>query len=176
MPIYIYVFMKLAAVVILSVVFLAACGKLDFNVDGQRTRIESYLNGREYDYTYQDGVYKYTYYTEGGRSGIVRGDSVYIYFSGYVFANGPGALFTTNIEEDAVAADMEATAMDFSPQGIKIGGEVIPGIDLGLPGSVEGDSLMLFITNDLAYGDRPMGTLPRGATVAFKIVVDKVVK
>ena len=156
---------------------LGACKKPDYDVPAQRTAIENYLRGQQVEYTQQDWVYKYADPATEEGPVLHRGDSVYFHYSGYLFASGIGALFTTNIEADAEEAGFDKTYMDFSPKGILLGdGSVLRGLELGLPGSRPGETVYLFLTPDLAYGEDIVGVVRPGKSVVFKVVIDRVVK
>lgn len=171
-------FVKKILLVCLSTAVFCACGKQDFNIDNQNTRIESYLNGLDVEYTRTiEGAYKYTYHDAESSTRLVTGDSLYFYFSGYEFNSGPRSIYTTNILEDAVGGSLDETFLDFSPRKIKLGdGKVPAGVQLALPGSGVGDSLWVFMASDLAYDDKQVGVINPGTPIAFKIVIDKIIK
>ncbi len=168
---------KCAAFICLSLLACFACGKPDYNIDGQNQRIESYLRSQNAEYVNNSGAYRYTYHSGEGTEMLAPGDSVYFYFSGYLFTGAPRGLFATNIEADAESAGFDKTYMDFSPRRVVLGGgELISGLELGLAGSKQGDSLMVLMSSDLAYGDRETGIVKPGSSVAFKVVIDRIIK
>lgn len=53
-------------------------------------------------------------------------------------------------------------------------GDVIPGWDLGVPGMRVGGTRLLVIGSDLAYGSGGRGTIPKNATLVFKVQLTNV--
>ncbi|MCC8087908.1 MAG: FKBP-type peptidyl-prolyl cis-trans isomerase [Rikenellaceae bacterium] len=157
---------------------LCSCGKPDYNVDTQNTRIESYLSslGVE-DYYYNLGAYRYTYHTGNGQTLLEEGDSVYIYYTGYIFSTRIGSMFTTNILQDARDNGFDTRYIERDRYGVRLGdGNLLRGLELGLPGSREGDSMYIFMASDLGYDDEAVGIVEPGSSLAFKVVVDEIVK
>lgn len=122
----------------------------------------------------------------GNRVVLNPGDSVWFHYSGYLFSssNYENYMFTTNVRADAEAANAASSvdagkwpveSMDFSLEAARIhGGGLIQGLDIGMEGLYEGDSLLLFLTSDLAYGGKILGVVPEGSPVVFKIKIEKV--
>jgi len=166
--------------ILLIAVFVGVygCGKPDYNIDSQNTRIENYLNSFDGDYDYNLGAYKYTFYTRNSDKILQTGDSLYIYYVGYNFSSSNlNNIFTTNIQSEAESAGMDWTYMDKTRYGSRLGsGDLVRGLELGLPGSREGDSLYIFMASDLGYIDEAVGIIDPGTPLAFKIVIDEIVK
>lgn len=173
---------------------LGACGKEEDTIQSQISTIESALGQRDYDLV--GGVYKHVENRErAGRDGeptAVRGDSVEIYFEGYVLtsslnlsptADPRPAPFYTN-REALIAGMADPDGLGLSPEywssevlKVKLGSTpMIPGLATGIPDSHRGDSLLLFFPSDMAYGGKEFGTIPKNSPIVFRIYLDKVNK
>ena len=110
---------------------------------------------------------------------VDQGDSVWFWYSGYLYNGGSyeNSLFTTNIKADADAAEFREGSVDLERAAARIGGGgLIRGLEIGMSGAYAGDSLLLFITSDLAYGGKIWGTVPEGAPVVFKVKIEEIKK
>lgn len=191
--------------VCLALPVLAACGEDEDTVNKDRTAIETYLNGNTYLREFEpevidDAVYKIV--ENAGRDGyddaavLEKGDRVEFYYEGYVFGTSlnlaPGTAnislpFATNNPElladltdpekmgDNPLWDLEYWPDD--PVEATVGStSFVKGVQRGLPGSREGDSVLLFFTYDLGYGDKLFPSIPKNSTIVFRIIIDKVTK
>lgn len=165
---------------------MVACdGISDDVVPKQVDNIEKFLDNNNMEYSLQKGVYKHIGNIE--RSGyynspmIEKGDSVYFYIAGYKFN-------TTRIEpafysnKDFIIDDLRDKGLDAvywprTSQKVKLGkSSLVKGIENGLPGCRQGDSVRLFVPSDQAFGDDYMSTLPINSAVEFVLWIDKVIK
>ncbi len=108
-----------------------------------------------------------------------EGDRVAIYYSIYQYRSntGPSTLYWTNIRSDAETVGFDQTFMDFEPEEFTLGDKgMMKGINLGLPGSLQGDSVYLYITSDLGYHTRTTGVVPKNTPLVVKVVLDRVTK
>ncbi len=161
---------------------VAGCGPDMEIVPDQQDKILSYLDGKSLEYENIDGVYRYIANPErGGRAlapVVSEGDSVNFLFAAYTFVNAPQDLFYTNfdfiIEKDTVLNPLFWPEV---PQRVKVGAtRLLEGITRGLPGVCEGDSVQLFLTSDLAYGSKMVGSVPKDCAVVYYINVISVKK
>ena len=166
------------------------CGsESDYDVPAQDSIFRKFLENNQIEYAGGlariHGLYKVTYPYQGSRTITAKqGDTVFMSYSGYTFAQTPstfgqGSIFTTNIKADAEAAgwSISSPVIDLTPASFVQGsGQVIRGIDLGVEGSAEGDTLRLYLNADLAYGDKVIGFIPAGTPVVFKIYIEEVKK
>lgn len=173
--------MRISGIITVCILFsaclLTGCGKDSYNIPDQRANFEKYFETYKIEYTEQGGVYKQIVRQGPGQQVTVTGDSVYFYYSGYEFNQKIDSLFTTNILADAKKSGFEETFLNFSPKGIRLGDHsIMPGLETGLLGNYQGDTIRLYITSDLAYGDKIVGVVKQGSPVVFKVVIDKIVK
>ncbi|MFI3315514.1 MAG: FKBP-type peptidyl-prolyl cis-trans isomerase [Rikenellaceae bacterium] len=144
----------------------------------QKERILDYLVDYDLDYSVRDDVYTVPLNTLENSStmAISAGDSVYFNYASYTFVTAPVSLYTTNISEVAEDAGM-AFEGPFTPLGIKYGeSDIIEGLEIGLRGLMQNDSVMLFIPSDLAFKDKAIGTLSEYCTLAMFIDIVEIVK
>ena len=167
-------------ILIFIAIFTSACSKGDEAdaVDAQKRYIESYLNARGLEYTHEHGLYRALLSRTGSGESAQRGDSVYFYFSEYMFGSGgPDRYIYTNMREVAEAAGAETALLSFDPKRIKLGaGQVLAALDRGMENTALGDTLLLLIPSDHAYGDKNFGAVDRNTAVSFVVVIDRIIK
>ena len=126
-------------------------------------------------------AYRYipTYYDEGRdeRAEVVWGSTVEIMFDAYVFSGSEPStsnIYWSNIPEtisdlgsDSVNPNAQL-AWSTDPLVVKLGEtKVIEGIEQALPGCRDQDSVQVYMTYNMAYGDRLVGTVPKKSSVAW---------
>jgi MFS family permease len=111
---------------------------------------------------------------------IAPGDEVLFYYSGHEFdrSGGAGERFTANGEPfHDFSGGTQGYPLLMDPMRVRVGdGRLVTGIDLGLEGTLRSNYFQLFLTADLAYGDRYWGTVPAGSPVVFRIDIREVIK
>lgn len=177
-----------------AVLCMAACGEDEDTTESQISTIESYLGQRDYDLV--EGVYKHVENpTREGRENepmAVEGDSVEIYFEGYVLSSGLNIDASAEVRTAPFYTNREALIAGMSdPEGLGLNPEYWPteawrarlgttpmlrGLQLGIPQSHRGDSLLLMFPSQLGYGSAEFGTLPKNTPIVFRIYLDKVNK
>lgn len=169
-----------AAILIFSGLLFAGCNDTDI-LDEQRSAIERYLTGK--DYVTASGVYKQTVNADREYPPetvmIDWGDSVEFMFAAYQFGTtiAQASYFTNmaNLLEGNNILNQQYWPLD--PKAVKVGdGQLVKGLENGLLGSREADSVWLYLTSDLCYGKKTNGLVPKDTPTAWLIVVDKVTK
>jgi hypothetical protein len=110
---------------------------------------------------------------------IAPGDEVALYYSGHIFdrSKGLGNRFTSNAVPMHNLTGAEEFPLLPEPTRIRVGdGALVRGIDLGLQGTFEQNCFRLFLSADLAYGERYIGIVPSGSPVVFNIDIREVIK
>lgn len=188
--------MRIARTFIIASIAVAlwACGKDDSVVPDQQDVIRAFLDGNELEYDVQGGVYRHF-----GARGIVEaptlenGDQVgfmfELYPARYTYATTslsrlspvPTTAIFTN-KQGVIDTLMRANA-NFDPAWptdpfvARVGSEaLIEGLNRGLAGCREGDSVLLFITSDLALGDKMTGTVAANTALLYVINIKTVSK
>ena len=173
----------LKIIVGIGVFVLAGCSKEeDFLID-QRDSFESYLSRQEGGYTVEGGVYRYV--ANADREGyaddpvIEYGDSVTFNFAAYTFGSPLGTLFYTNVEGwlPSNSETLNTSYWDMTPRHIRLGDTpLLKGVESGLVGNRMNDSLLLFITSDLAYGGVSVGAVGPDEPTVWSVKINNVVK
>lgn len=167
-------------VVILSVSMFCSCGSDTEIIPNQKTAIESFLGQKEY--TVQEGVYKFV--ANSNRDGYdnapmaIAGDSVIYNFEAYTFISSPEALFYTNKPEVIkTLTGLNSQYWIKEPLRVKVGTTpMMKGLANGLPYCKQGDSVVLFITSDLAYGDKQAGIVQSNTALMYILNIENVKK
>lgn len=167
-------------ILIFIAIFTCACSKGDEAdaLDAQKRYIETYLDSKGWEYTHEHGIYRALLSRTGSGESAQRGDSVWFYFSEYMFGSGgPDRYVYTNMREVAEAAGAETTLLSFQPKRIKLGaGQVMAALDKGMENTVQGDTLLLLVPSNHAYGDKNFGAVDRNTAVSFVVVIDRIIK
>ena len=174
-------YMLLAALSVLS------CGKDNSAIiSAQRTAIVNYLNrqmsgGEVIPYWQQNGVY--VSIPNSGRDGrdslpqAEHGDRVTFNFVGQVFTTAPQGVFFTNLGIPEADTVLNHEHWPTDPQIVILGTTpLIKGLEDGLPGSRTGDSVVLYLTSDKAYGGKSMGVVPQNSALMFILDIKDVNK
>ena len=128
------------------------------------------------------------YYDDGrtDRTEIERGDSVRIAFNAYIFSGSEPTVsdvYWSNISTTINAMSSQGgnalARLDWStdPLVLKIGStKIIRGLEQALIGCREQDSVQVYMTYNMAYGDKLVGTVPKNSSVAWYIKILNVTK
>lgn len=176
-------------VIVVGILLLLNGCKVDTSVvDTQRASIEGFLRHDsivfDSHFAFNTGVYKVVAGRDNANAALLpraeAGDSVKFRFAVYTFSssNGFGNLFFTNIQS-LVAKDtvLNPRFWSFEPEAVKLGTtRLIRGLDIGLPNTLEGDSIHLFFASNLGYGGKPNGVIAQNSPLAWKIIIDQVIK
>ncbi len=172
---------------------MTACGNSDQNsiVPDQRETITKFLEANELDYEEVNGVFRHFGARGDANAPTVKnGNRVGIYYELYK------AKYTSYKNEDGRPAPLPTTAIysnkpfiqdtlysigldpSYWPEGIynaTVGsGDLISGLNRGLVGCRQGDSVLLFITSDLAFGGKPVATLYENTPVLYVVNIETV--
>ena len=91
---------------------------------------------------------------------VEKGDSLYIYFAGYTFESGAPA--TCFVQDSAMVAAGR--------------NDLIRGLDRGLPGTRQGQEVLLLFSSQYGYGTEKVGLVPENTALAFDVAVARVIK
>lgn len=129
----------------------------------QEKYIDDYINGQLADYEVfrNEGVSRVV--VEAGMQGgpvLERGDSVYLFYAGYIFGqSGLGSRFVLD------------SGM------VRVGrGDLIDGLDKGLPGARQGEEALLLFTSEHGYGAQAVGLVPENSALLFDVRVGTIKK
>lgn len=108
---------------------------------------------------------------------IDYGDSIYIYYAGYVFNSAPTELFTTNVKEIAQQAKFDTLMIDTDPKGILFEpGVLISGLEYGLHNAKEREHCVILFSAEYGFGNKKQYNIPKLSALAYEIWIDRVVK
>lgn len=117
------------------------------------------------------------------KSVVEWGDNLQIRFTAYIFTGSEpsqSAIYLSNVPEviEQLGKKSDNTlAWSSEPLHIKLGTtKILKGVESVLPGCHEADSVQVFMTSDLAYGDEIMGVVPKQSMVAWYMRIEKVTK
>lgn len=179
--------LKPSFVLVLSSLWLCACSEDTTEVDNQRVAIERYVTGQAWENVdFLGGVYRYVLNQE--REGYEaatqaqRGDKLVINYSVYEFsssaAGGEGTLIYTNNPEIQNAQEgLDPAYWAKVPLEVELGRTpLISGLDRGLDGVRQGDTLKLFMSSDMGYGDKPFGVIAADTPLVWNLGIKEVIK
>lgn len=170
-------------ILVLAVVALfASCVAVDEYAPKQRTQIEKYLtkNNLEYAIT-ADSAYVHLagnkYLGEEQGRAAAMGDAVTFNFEAYTFSSAPATSpYYTNKQELAERLNnLNTQYWNFEPRVVRLGnGDILKPLEDALVGSLRGDSLAVFMTSSIAYGESGMGVVPANTAVMYVLIVEDV--
>ena len=157
-------FRPLCLISVAGLLVLFACDPLarEANIN-QNKYIDDYLTKQYADHTvYRDGSICRVVLQEGasGAPVIERGDSASFYYAAFIFdQKGPSTQF----------------ALDSAT--FRIGsGDLVPGLDKGLPGTRLGEEVLIVFPAEDGYGTRQTGLVPENSALLFDIIVTAIKK
>ena len=125
------------------------------------------------------------YYEEGreDRPIIEWGNNLQIRFNAYIFTGSEpstSSIYLSNIPEIIERlGKTSGNTLTWSsePLNIKLGTtKILKGIESSLPGCHEADSVQVYMSSNLAYGDEIMGVVPKESMIAWYMKIEKVTK
>lgn len=154
-------------------------------VPAQIENIERFLESNNMDYTVQRGVYRHIGnsrredYFSSPR--VEPGNEVHFYVAGYRFERSrmEPAFFSNKdfIIEELKEAGLSDVYWQRDIMVARLGkSDLVKGIERGLPGCRQGDSVRMFMPSDLAFGENYISTLPLNSAVEYVLWIDKVIK
>lgn len=178
--------MRFAALTAILLLLLLGhgCGGADSNIiPDQRTAIIKYMESQKFDYITQGGVYKYIANIDReGRDKAkeaIAGDSLSFNFEAYTFTTAPGTIFYTNKKDVAARmTGLNTKYWSFEPVRVKVGRSegIIKGLANALPYCREGDSVLIYITSDLAYGDKFVSLIEKNTALQYIVTIENIKK
>ena len=155
---------------------LLSCAKQDREITliNQETAIDRYITSLgENALVVRNGGSIRVIKEQGVGSPAVVGDSVYFYYAGYIFNNGPGALYVTNKEDVAQTNNFELTG---SIQKGIIGQGMISGLNTGLEGVLQGEKCDIMFSAKYGYNNDVVYNVPKLSPLFFEIWIERIIK
>lgn len=117
-----------------------------------------------------DGVWRVVLEEGSGTYGAVAGDSVIFNYSAYIFSNGKGSVFDTNIKSVAKEAGLGMDQIFFQPRRKVVGeGELLPGLERGLLGVKKGEKCYLIFSSRHGFGNKQIGMVPKMSPLIYEV-------
>lgn len=183
--IYLRIRMRYYGLIVVAVMslWLSACSKETSDIDDQRTTLENYISQKALENVdYLGGVYRYVINRD--RNGYETalqaepGNTVVFNYSVYVFSKGPGTLiYTNNPDVQNEQEGLDPAYWPKEPLKVVLGQTpLISGLEKGLNGVRQGDTLQLYMSSDMGYGDNPMGTIKANTPLVWSLGIKEVIK
>lgn len=171
--------------IIISLLILAtltSCKKetLQLTIAKQEEDIEKFINSK---YEENEVIRK------GGSNRIIiekqedadvfleKGDSVYLYYAGYIFTNSPSSIFTTNVKEIAENTGLNLTGSNFEVSKILYNkSNFIPGLYNGLDSVSTKEHSLIVFSSKYGFGNEVVYNIPKMSALIYEIWVDKIIK
>ena len=125
-------------------------------------------------------------YYDAGRENLAEvkmGDELELRFNAYTFTGSEpslSALYWSNVEEQILKLQQQSDSkLEWSTEPLKVRlGEtdMIEGLELALEGCREKDSVQVYMTSNLAYGRKNLGSVLKNSMVAWYMKIEKVTK
>lgn len=169
------------------VAMVVACETFDEFAPKQRVNIEKYLTDNKLSYVITtDSAYVYLAGNKFGeeqstaKPGAQKGDKVTFNVEAYEFTTLPsGTPYYTNKRylAETISSQLDVSQWNFEPWVVKLGsGEILNALEESLEGSIMGDSLAVFLTSSLAYGESGMGIVAPNTAVMIVLTVEDFAK
>ncbi len=157
-------FRYIISIVIIITIF--SCAKEDEknNIAQQEEQIEKYINSLEDAKVIFSDSDVWRVITKDGNSEKVAkpGDSIFFYYAAYIFSNGKGRLYHTNIKEVAVANNFNIDMNQFEIKKDIVGkGKLIKGLDIGLIGAAKDEECAIIYSAKNGFGNQQVGLVPK---------------
>ena len=125
-------------------------------------------------------------YYDAGRENLAEvkmGDELELRFNAYTFTGSEpslSALYWSNVEEQILKLQQQSDSKlewSIEPLKVRLGEtDMIEGLELALEGCREKDSVQVYMTSNLAYGRKNLGSVPKNSMVALYMKIEKVTK
>lgn len=164
---------------ILAALFLmySCASEKEAKIISQEANIDSYISRQFKDSLVirNSGSNRIVLFRDVAADSLAFGDSLYLYYAGYVFTSGPSTIFATNVE--SLADKFKITNPDFSPKKILFTQDsMIPGLVNGLIGAREGEHSIIIFSAKYGFYDDKVYNIPQLSALLYEVFVDRVVK
>lgn len=182
--------MKNSLLFIFLILLSGACTKqsLETAYHNQESKIDKYITSLISDTITYKGIDSTCVHRNGGsnRVSLERGEGeelqdgavVSFRYAAYVFTGGKPSssnLFSTNVEELAVAAGWNSNNLDLNVKTMDLGEEdLITGLHNGLVGVQGGEHCVILFSGKYGFGNKKVGTIPANSALLYEIWVESI--
>lgn len=162
--------------IILISLFALSCAKQDREIAliNQEADIDKYVSSLGENVTVvRNGGSVRIIKTIGEGEEAQPGDSIYFYYAGYIFSNGPGRLFVTNNVE---VADKNSFETNGAVHKAIVGEGMISGLKLGLIGVKQGEKCDITFSAKYGYNNDVVYNVPKLSPLFFEIWIERIIK
>lgn len=178
--------MKKSLIILIAAMALSACTKqsVQATYDKQETTIEGLVENilktdEAATVDYPDGVVRIRFSSSTSAEsdpGLEKGGKATIWYGGYVITSTNltnSGLFATNLQDLATASGWKNVDESmFAAETVTVGkGELVPGLERGLPGVKKGDEYLILFSGKYGWGNHARGTIPARSALAYHIWV-----
>lgn len=176
---------------IFAVFALVSCSEKENTEVTQYEQFSTYLKGK-----YPEGEFRYdsidrkmfrlfiNEVDNSANEAVAAGDSIYIDYILSEFStsgssdNGRGGVFYTNMPSIVNADEvLDPTYWPTDRKGLALGSTpLVGGLNMGLPGCHEGDTVLFFLPSALNFGSRQVGMVPPETPVVWTLIIKEVIK
>lgn len=166
---------------LISAAIFASCNKEERDATAkQEDAIEKYINSRfaDNEIVRNNGSNRIIIEKKEGDSTILeKGDTLCFYYAGFVFSNGPSALFATNLETVAQTNNFTLTDPDFNIAKIAYSKKnFIEGLYNGLDGISEGEHALILFSAKYGFGNNTVYNIPKFSALIYEIWTEQIIK
>lgn len=166
---------KIYLLILLSLSLSCTKEELLNQMTEQEKLIEKYTSTlQSEEVVINDGVWRAVLEEGSGSYSAKAGDSVIFNYSAYIFSNGKGKVFDTNIKSVAKEAGLGMDQVFLKPRAKVVGrGELLPGLDRGLIGVKKGEKCYLIFSSRHGFGNKQIGMVPKMSPLIYEVwIVD----
>lgn len=172
---------------LLAAAFARCSDDVEIDIPAQRTTFKTYLEriveswegiSVDDELARRHNIYRITPWPGSGVRRVASGNKVTIEYYGFVFNSnaelGMGGLFATNNRQAAIESGLTENPVALPPENLEVrqgAGEILRGIDLGLERAGLRDTVLLYLTSDLTYGEKNVGLINPGTPTVFMVVI-----
>lgn len=169
------------AALALTLCSLAGCAKEERELAyaNQESAIEKYLQGKfpNDSIIRNNGANRVIIDSASSANMLEYGDTLYLFYAGYVFNGSPSALFATNVQSVAESAKFTLTDADFSPLVVQYNkGVFVEGLENGLFGVGEGEHSIILFSAKYGFGNDAIYNIPKLSALLYEVWIDKIIK
>lgn len=175
--------MRKLLIISAAVIALASCNKkaLEDTYMKQEANIETYITRQfaNMPVTRRNGSNRITVDTVNisVSDSLVYGDSLFIYYAGYIFTSQPSGIFATNVQSIAEQSKLDLDSADYSVKKILYEpNSLIMGLDNGLYGVKNGEHCIVVFSGKYGFGSEPVVNVPKNSALAYEIWVEDIIK
>ena len=169
------------AALALTLCSLAGCAKEERELAyaNQESAIEKYLQGKfpGDSVIRNNGANRVIIDSASSANILEYGDTLYLFYAGYVFNGSPSALFATNVQSVAESAKFTLTDADFSPLVVQYNkGVFVEGLENGLFGVGEGEHSIILFSAKYGFGNDAIYNIPKLSALLYEVWIDRIIK